>query len=110
MARQDSGEMNRNSREPYAVIGAGPLVSHLWRIGNQTSGVDYAFNILWMQDESGRVLQKYRPRHVRDLVKLCRVLTSVLLDDGWLNPSTRETLLELDRELAELTCCRGTEE
>ena len=93
-----------------AVVGAGPLTSHVWKVATSDQGYRYEFNVFWVKADDGRVAQRYRPRHVRDLVKLCRVLTSVMLDDGWLSPRLRAELHELEQELAQLTCCRSEDE
>jgi hypothetical protein len=71
-----------NPQQPYAMLGAGRLVSSLWKSGDERSGWHYQFNIYRMNQRNGHVSQRFQPADVKDLVKLCQVLASTLADDG----------------------------
>lgn len=90
-------------QRPYAMLGAGPLVSSLWKQGDSDSGWAYRFNVFRMSTASGHVSQLLRPRDVHDLVKLCRVLAAELVHDGCLPLSQRRELADLADTLNELT-------
>jgi len=79
--------------KPYTMAGAGPLVSSVWKLGDEQVGWNYRFNIYRMNPETGRVSQLFKPEDIVHLAKLCRVLAIVLLDDGCI-PSTLRSELE----------------
>jgi hypothetical protein len=92
-----------HDHRPYAMLGAGRLVSSLWKHGDQHSGWAYRFNIFRMSTAGGRVSQLLQPRDVHDLVKLCRVLAAELATDGCLPPAQRRALADLAETLNDLT-------
>lgn len=95
--------MNANSNDqPIAVVGAGNLVSHLWRGGERQQTADYRFSIFRFK-EGVQVTQKFRPSDLSDLVKLCQVLGFAIFDDGWISDDDRIALLSLVEDLDELT-------
>jgi len=83
---------------PVAIIGAGNLVSHVYRDREET----YAFNV-FRQTANFETTQQFSTQDLRDIVKLCQVLAYSMLDDGWLNETQREQLLELNLQLDEIT-------
>lgn len=88
---------------PYALLGAGRLVSSLWKHGDPHGGWAYRFNIFRMSTAGGRVSQLLRPRDVHDLVKLCRVLAAELAADGCLPHAQRRALANLAETLHDFT-------
>jgi hypothetical protein len=91
---------------PYEMVGAGSLVSAVWKHGDLQSGWAYRFNIFRMRVGSGRVSQLLRPSDIHDLVKLCRVLATVLADDGCIPQTQRRALADLADELDAITSSR----
>ena len=89
----------RNKPKPYAMLGAGPLVSALWKTGDEPSGWSYRFNIYRMSPGSGQVSQLFRPADVLDLAKLCQVLAATLADDGCIPSRHRRALADLEAKL-----------
>ncbi len=81
-----------HGKRPYATMGAGELVSSLWKEGEECGGWSYRFNLFRMSSSSGQVDQMFQPRDVADLVKLMRVLMFALVDDGCLAPELRDDL------------------
>lgn len=80
--------------KPYAQVGAGRLASTLWKFGDQYAGWYYRFNIFWITDR-GRVGQRFSPSDIVDLVKLARVLSATLAEDGCLSHTQRCELTRL---------------
>ena len=81
--------------KPYAMLGAGELISAIWKTGDERSGRNYRFNIYRCKPDSGHVRQVFRPADVADLVKLCQVLAATLADDGCIPEELRRKLLDL---------------
>ncbi len=94
-------EQPTTSAKPYATMGAGPLVSMLWKLGNERSGWRYRFNLFRMSPYSGNVTQQFRPQDLKELAKLLRVLAFTLADDGCLSKKLRSDLLCLNIRLDE---------
>ena len=89
------------AEQPIALLGAGDLVSHLYREVDSDSA-EYRFNMFRLGAEMA-VTHELRPCDLRDIVNLCQVLTFAIVDDGWSPPAVREALLELNKRLDELT-------
>ena len=94
-------ERRRKARQPHAVLGAGSLTSHVYRI-ERAGEVDYRFNCFRMNDEL-TVSHGLHPSDLRDLVKLCQVLSFTIADDGWLSQDVRLRLFMLAEQLDEVT-------
>lgn len=90
------------SSQPIAVLGAGQLVSHLYRHDGESGQSEYRFSVCRLTD-SFRTTHGLRPRDLPDLVKLCQVLAFAIEDDGWLSPAMRTELRNLFDELDEIT-------
>jgi hypothetical protein len=88
---------------PYEMVGAGSLVSAVWKHGDLRSGWAYRFNIFRMRAGHGRVSQFLRPSDIHDLVKLSRVLAAVLADDGCIPLTQRLELRRLAHQLETIT-------
>lgn len=80
------------SRKPYATMGAGRLASTLWKEADGRDGWRYRFNLFRMSTPSGHVIQRFRPEDVPDLVKLVRILTAALIQDGGIPDELRQDL------------------
>ena len=81
--------------KPSAMLGAGPLVSAIWRFSRKRRGWTCRFNIYRSNACTGRVSQLLRPGDVPDLVKLCQVLATTLADDGSIPARQRRKLADL---------------
>lgn len=77
--------------KPYAMVGAGKLVSTLWKSGDQQAGWRYHFNLFRMTAR-GQVGQLLSPGDLIDLIKLARVLAATLAEDGCLSSARRREL------------------
>lgn len=95
--------MNRDKCPPdrivCAVLGAGDLIASLHR---SSSLEDYQFQIARVKRTSQHV-RTMRPEDLRDLVKICQVITFAVVDDGWISTPVRHDLLKLNEELDPLT-------
>lgn len=94
--------ISRSAKKPYTMLGAGQLVSSVWKTGDERRGWRYRFNVYRMNADSGLVSQRLRPTDVRDLVKLSQVLAAVLADDGCMPADQRQALAELADQLDSL--------
>ena len=92
--------------KPSAMLGAGPLVSAIWRFGRKRSGWTCRFNIYRSNARTGRVSQLLRPGDVPDLIKLCQVLATTLADDGSIPARQRRKLADLAVKLDAITRTR----
>jgi hypothetical protein len=89
--------------KPYAMLGAGQLVSGIWKSGDEQSGWAYRFNVYRTNPRTGHVSQLLRPADVPDLVKLCQVLAATLADDGCIAVPLRRAMARLAAELDSIT-------
>lgn len=94
-------EQQRRS-QPVAVLGAGQLVSHLYRHDGESGQSEYRFSVCRIA-ESLQTTHGLRAGDLRDLVKLCQVLAFAIEDDGWLSPAMQTELRSLFDELDEIT-------
>jgi hypothetical protein len=94
---------HKTNTKPYAAIGAGRLVSTIWKRGNPQDGWRYRFNVFRMSHSSGRVSRLLRPADVLDLAKLCQVLAATLVDDGCISAAERQQLQDLATKLDAVT-------
>jgi hypothetical protein len=97
----------QNTSKPYEMLGAGQLVSAVWKFGDERAGWAYRFNIYRMSQRNGRVSQLFRPTDVQDLVKLCQVMAVTLSDDGCVPIEQRRLLAALAAELDTITSKRN---
>jgi hypothetical protein len=91
---------------PYAVLGAGDLVSHLTRTADESVGCYYWFSLVRLQ-RNGELTQSLRPADLPDLVKVCQLLAFTIADDGWITDEARAELFALAAALDEITTRRG---
>lgn len=91
-----------STQKPYAVLGAGELVSHLHRRQDELEVWRYEFN-LFRFDGNARATHALRPTDLRDIVKACQILAFTIADDGWICDDLRMELFELVNELDKVT-------
>lgn len=94
---------NRTSNEqPIAIVGAGQLISHVYRDNDESNPNNYRFNVFRLT--SGlTATHELRPSDLRDIVKLCQVLGVSIVDDGWIPSDTKLALSSLVEDLDSLT-------
>jgi hypothetical protein len=93
---------NELAKRPYAVLGAGDLVSHLQRQSEEGDVARYRFNI-FRETDAKSVTHSLRPCDLRCVIKLCQVLAFTIADDGWLSSDLRQELFQLAEELDQIT-------
>lgn len=91
--------MTQRSRKPYTLVGAEQLTASVYKTGDELSGFDYRFNITRLNNRTGRVNQWFTPHDIISLVKLVRVLSVELANDGCMNTELRNRLFSLATEL-----------
>ena len=92
----------KKSKQPYFVAGAGELISHIHRDGDEQNNLQYHFN-LFRIDSKGEATNWLHADNLRDIVKACQVLAFSIADDGWVEDSLRAQLVELANELQIIT-------
>lgn len=92
--------------EPYAVLGAGELVSHVRRTAVEPGAMSYYFNLFRLQLD-GEATQLFRPNDLINIVKACQVLAFTIADDGWVSNKLRRELLALADGLDAVTRDEG---
>jgi len=90
------------AEQPVAVLGAGELISHLYRASDCRGSASYQFNILRLQSDL-EMTHEFCPSDLPDLIKLCQVLAFAIEDDGWVCVATRKRLRDLLDDLDEIT-------
>jgi len=98
MLDRDAAKRN----QPYAVLGAGDLVSHLHRDGESNDGKAYRFNLFRLQRDE-QVTHALRPSDLRSIVKLCQVMAFTIADDGSITDELRKELFDLADDLDYIT-------
>lgn len=85
------------------MLGAGKLVSTLWKTGSQQGGWHNHFNLFRMTNR-GHVGQRFSPADLFDLIKLTRLLAAALADDDCLLSARRRELADLAEALDQIIC------
>ncbi len=91
--------MTQRSRQPYTLVGAEQLTAAVYKTGDEFSGFDYRFNIVRLNNRTGRVNQWFTPDDLCAMVKLVRVLAAELVDDGCMDDALRNQLFHLAASL-----------
>ena len=91
-----------STSQPYAVLGAGDLVSHLRRTEDDSGALNYQFNLFRLR-KNAQVTHGMRPDDLRDIVKICQVLAFTIADDGWISDEARCQLFDLAESLDGIT-------
>ena len=71
------------------------LTASVWKSNKKRSGCRYRFNVFRLSSETGRVTHCLLPSDLPNLVKLVRVLSQVIADDGCISSDLRNRLSEL---------------
>jgi hypothetical protein len=87
---------------PMAMVGAGPMSSAIWKLGDERSGWQYRFSLFRQTACTGNVSQLFSPSDLIHLVKLAHVLAAVLADDGCLPERQRGQLLRLAGDIDDM--------
>lgn len=85
----------RNRSEPYAVIGAGDLNSHVWKRGDKRNGFVFQFTFFRIDRVTGEAHMMLDSSDLPNLVKLFQVIASSLLDDSEIEDVERKTLRKI---------------
>ena len=100
IATQSSGE--RGEPRPMEIVGAGPLLSTIWKLGDEHSGWRYRFNLTRQTSDRRVFTDLFRPLDLVNFIKLIQVLAAVIADDGCLTQADRTTLKNLAAQLDDL--------
>lgn len=87
--------MTQKARKPYTLVGAEQLTASVYKTGDELCGFDYRFNITRLNNKTGQVNQWFTPGDLCAMVKLVRVLSAELADDGCMNAELRNRLISL---------------
>lgn len=84
------------------IVGAGPLLSTIWKLGDEHSGWRYRFNLTRQTTDSSAFTALFQPLDLVNFIKLIQVLAAVIADDGCLAQAERTTLKNLAAQLDDL--------
>ena len=84
------------------IVGAGPLLSTIWKLGDEHSGWRYRFNLTRQTSDRRVFTDLFRPLDLVNFIKLIQVLAAVIADDGCLTQADRTTLKNLATQLDDL--------
>jgi len=91
--------MTQEVRKPYTRMGADQLTASVYKTGDELVGFEYRFNIVRLNNRTGRVIQWFTPDDLHGLVKLTRVLAAELADDGCIGSELRTQLFAIAEAL-----------
>ena len=94
--------MERNDPRPMEIVGAGPLLSTIWKLGDEHTGWRYRFNLTRQTSDKSVFTDLFQPLDLVNLIKLIQVLAAVIADDGCLTQVDRTTLKNLATQLDDL--------
>ena len=92
----------RGDPGPMEIVGAGPLLSTIWELGDEHTGWRYRFNLTRQTSDRGDFTDLFQPGDLIHFIKLIQVLAFVIADDGCLTQSERTTLKKLAARLDDL--------
>ena len=85
--------------KPMEIVGAGPLISTIWKLGGEHTVWRYRFNLVRQISGRGIVTDLFQPTDLIHFVKLIQVLATMIADDGCLTQAERTTLRNLSAQL-----------
>ncbi len=88
--------------KPMMLVGAGPLTSTIWKLGDEESGWRYRFNVARQLVASECVTDLFQPMDLIQFVKLIQVLATEIANDGCLTHDEHLMLRNLAQRLDEL--------
>jgi len=83
------------------LVGAGPLTSAIWKLGNEESGWRYRFNVVRQSAPGGCVTDLFQPMDLIHFIKLIQVLAAEIANDGCLTHDEHLMLRNLAQRLNE---------
>jgi hypothetical protein len=86
---------------PIELVGAGRLISNIWKLGGVDSGWRYRFNVVRQSSDHEHFTDLFQPNDLIHLIKLIQVLAAVIADDGCLSQPERIMLRRLAVRLDE---------
>lgn len=86
---------------PIELVGAGRLISSIWKLGGVDSGWRYRFNIVRQSSDHVHFTDLFQPNDLIHFIKLIQVLATVIADDGCLSQPERIMLKRLAVRLDE---------
>jgi len=87
--------------KPMMLVGAGPLTSAIWKLGNEESGWRYRFNVVRQSAPGGCVTDLFQPMDLIHFIKLIQVLAAEIANDGCLTHDEHLMLRNLAQRLNE---------
>ena len=94
--------MERVDPRPMEIVGAGPLLSTIWKLGDEHTGWRYRFNLTRQTSDRRVFTDLFQPQDLVQFIKLIQVLAAVIADDGCLNQAEQTTLKTLATQLDDL--------
>jgi hypothetical protein len=94
--------VERGDPRPMEIVGAGPLLSAIWKLGDEHTGWRYRFNVTRQTSDRGAFTELFQPLDLIHFIKLIQVLAAVIGDDGCLDRAERTAIKNLAIQLDHL--------
>ena len=91
--------IQQNDPRPMEIVGAGPLLSTIWKLGDEHAGWRYRFNLTRQTCDRRVFTDLFQPADLIHFIKLIQVLAFVIADDGCLTQAERTMLKNLATQL-----------
>ncbi len=95
----NTSKLERGNPRPMEIVGAGPLLSTIWKLGDEHAGWRYRFSLTRQTSSRCVFTDLFQPLDLIHFIKLIQVLAFVIGDDGCLTQSERTTLKNLATQL-----------
>ena len=77
---------------PMLIVGAGPLISRLWKFGSEESGWRYRFEVHSETADGDYQTDLFQPSDLCHFLQLTHLLATEILCDGCITQADREAL------------------
>ena len=94
---------------PIELVGAGRLISSIWKLGGVDSSWRYRFNVVRKSSDHEHFTDLFQPNDLIHFIKLIQVLAAVIADDGCLSQPERIILRRFAVRLDEFLGCEAFE-
>jgi len=84
---------------PMEIVGAGPLLSTIWKLGDEHTGWRYRFNLTRQTSARGVFTDLFQPLDLVNFIKLIQVVAAEIANDGCLTQDERLMLRNLVQQL-----------
>ena len=95
----NSTHLQRSDPKPMEIVGAGPLLSTIWKLGDEQTGWRYRFNLTRQTSARHVFTDLFQPLDLVNFIKLIQVVAAEIANDGCLMHDERVMLRNLAQQL-----------